>query len=115
MSEYFGKRAIRNAFERIIILTLIAIFLAAIVISAANDIFAFVKPDTQVSLNITQGTELDDIARSLKNAGIINNPSLFSAFVRSRGNEEKVKSFVGNITFYGKMSYREIMTSFYKK
>lgn len=115
MSEYFGKKALRNAFERIIILTLIAIFLASLVASAANDIFAFVKPDTQVSLNITQGTELNDIARSLKKAGIINNPLLFSAFVRSRGNKEKVESFVGSITFYGKMTYREIMTSFYKK
>ena len=114
MSEYFDKKAVRNTFERIIILTLISVFLAALVLSAANDIFAFVKPDTYVSLNIKKGTELYDIAKALKNANIISNPSLFYLFVRTKGKTEKLESYEGNITLNGKMSYREIMTSFYK-
>ena len=112
MSNRFEKKAVRNTFERMIILTLIALFLAAALISAANDIFAFIKPDTTLSLNITESTSLYDIAKELKKANIISNPTLFSLFVRMRGKAEKLESFVGSIDLSGKMSYREIMISF---
>ena len=114
MSEYFDRHEIRNAFERIIILALIAIFLAALIISVANDIFAFVKTDANVVLNLSQGTKLNEIAKSLKKAKIINNPYIFTLFVRSRGNVKKLESFTESISLNSQMTYREIMTSFYK-
>lgn len=109
MWELGDKKMIRNAFEIIIIITLLSALLALAVISVANDIYAFVKPNESVTLSISEPLELKAFSKKLQDEGIIKNPTVFSIFIKSKGRQEKLEAFVGEVALRQNMSYREIM------
>ena len=100
---------VRNIFERIVIMTLIAIFIALSVISVTNDMYAFVKPNNTVQIKLDSPTELSQLSKLLQNKKIIKNPTVFSWFIKSKGRQERIENFVGEVTLRQDMSYREIM------
>ena len=100
---------VRNIFERIVIMTLIAIFIALSVISVTNDMYAFVKPNNTVQIKLDSPTELSQLSKLLQDKKIIKNPTVFSWFIKSKGRQERIENFVGEVTLRQDMSYREIM------
>lgn len=87
---------------------------SALIISVANDMYAFAKPKAAATISIESGSSVYQIARILENNGIINNPAAFTLYVVSKNSKEKILSFSGEIYLSSSMSYREILRSFSK-
>ncbi len=108
----FSKKAIRNTFERTVLLALIALLIALLLISIVNDMYAFVKPQGEVMLSVEAPTSLYRLAKQLQKNGVIKNPTFFSVFIISKGREQRLEAFVGELELRQDMSYREIMLAF---
>ena len=109
MSDISKNKLLRNTFEIIIMITLLSALIALAVISVANDIYAFVKPDGQVVFNVSEPLGLGELAKQLQAEGVIKNPTVFSLFIKSKGRTEKLQNFSGEVMLRQNMSYREIM------
>ena len=90
----------------------LSLLFAAIVISLTNDIYAFVKPNKTVTLELSESLEVSDVAEILGNAEVVNNPGIFTLYVISKGAEERITNFSGEIILNSSMSYREILKKF---
>ena len=104
---------IRRACAILLPLYFFSILLSAALISVTNDLYAFVKPDKNIIVTL-DGGNIFDTARHLEKSGVINNPTCFALYVRSKSAEERVLSFSGELSLNSSMSYREILTSFPK-
>jgi cell division protein YceG involved in septum cleavage len=117
---YSGKTSTeRNALiRRICALVLPLIFFSfvasALIISVANDMYAFVKPKNSATISIEAESTVYQTARILEDNGIINNPAAFTLYVISKDARERISSFSGEIYLSSTMSYREILRSFSK-
>ena len=117
---YSGKTSTdKNALiRRICALVLPLIFFSfiasALIISLANDIYAFVKPNHSANILIEGGASVYKVAQLLEDNGIINNPAAFTLYVASKDKSERISSFSGEIYLSSSMSYREILSSFAK-
>ena len=107
-----NAQRIKRACSVIIPLCFLSVFIALLVISCANDIYAFVKPQAEANVYFKRDDTLNTKAKQLEDGGIINNPALFSMYVRSKNAEDKVSSFEGNVLLDSSMSYREILKVF---
>ena len=105
----FNKKTLKNAFERITIITLFSLFLAALLLSAINDIYAFVTPTGSAYLSVEYPSTLYDISQLLEQNGVINNSAVFCLYVRSKGRADRLESFTGEVILNRDMNYREIM------
>ena len=63
----------------------VSMFLAALVIIAANEVFAFVKPDRTAVIELEENVTTEEVADILKEAGIIEYPSLFRLYCTVSG------------------------------
>lgn len=63
----------------------VSMFLAALVIIAANEVFAFVKPDRTAVIELDADVTASEVADILKDAGIIEYPSLFKLYCSVSG------------------------------
>lgn len=102
----------RLAFSKITVLSMSALLVAAIGVSVANDLYAFVKPDREISLSFEEPTSLKELAESLEEHGVIANPTVFRLWVKQMGKEELLEEFYGAITLNSAMSYRQILVRF---
>lgn len=107
-----NAQKIRRICSIVVPLCFFSIILAAAIVSVANDMYAFVKPDTAVSITLDSPKTVYSAAKTLSENGIINNPAVFSLYVRTKGAEEKITSFSGEIYLCASMSYRQILKSF---
>ena len=107
-----NAQRIKRACAVIIPLCFFSLFIALFIISCANDMYAFVKPQSEVKLYFRYEDTLYNKAKQLEANGIINNPAVFSAYVRSKKAEDKICSFEGDILLDSSMSYREIIKAF---
>ena len=107
------KKALRNIFEFVTIVTALSLFLSLAAISVLNDMYALVKPDEAVNISIESPMSLSEISSLLGSKRIIKNPAIFSLFIKSKNRQEKLESFVGELNLRSNMSYREIMLNFY--
>lgn len=103
--------AIRRALGLILPLCILSILIAGFFITVVNDIYAFVKEERIVTLNIMNGTTLEEISFMLSDNNVIKNREIFCAYVRSKDKVEAVESFFGEVTLNSSMSYREILLS----
>ena len=100
----------------IIPLCFFSVFVAAAVISLSNDMYAFVKPDKTINAVFSEEPRsLYSTAKQLDDYGVIENPAIFSLYVKSKNAEERVSAFSGELELNSSMSYREILKSFSKK
>ena len=102
----------RFAYAKITLLCLLALFCAAVCISVANDLYAFVKPHNEVTVSIDAPTSVKELARQLEREGIVANPTVFCIYVRSKGKEALLEKFQGTLPLSSDMSYREILIAF---
>ncbi len=100
------------AFATISVLTLVAVLVGGIVVSVANDVYAFVKPEAKMSIDIGEPMSVSEIAKKLEDYGIIKNPHVFILYVKLSGKAERIESFSGQITLSTDMNYREIVGNF---
>ena len=106
----------KNEVKRVIAVLLpicfFAILLSCGTISVVNDMYAFIKPEREVTLLITGAQSVDEISGILGENNIISNPFCFSAYVKNKNKVAEILSFQGEITLNSKMSYREILAVF---
>ena len=65
-----------------------------------------------VTLEISKANTFGDICQMLGDYGVVNNPHIFNVYVLSKGRENAVDEFFGEITLNSNMSYREILALF---
>ncbi len=105
------KEALKRAFGIILPLCMLSILIAGAVCSVANDMYAFVKKDREVTIEIREGTSLSEFSKMLAKNDIVDNPTVFCLYVRSKKKTDKIENFSGEVTLDRAMSYREIVSS----
>lgn len=103
---------IRRAVGLTVSLFFLGVLLAGVILSVGNDMYAFVKGDASCLLTVEEPMTLREMAKRLQREGIVENPAIFASYVKSRGREETVSGFRGEVTLSARMSYREILLQF---
>lgn len=102
----------RYALSALLPICVFSLFFAFAFCYVANDIYAFVKKESSVDLTIDEAQSLNEISSMLEELGVIENPAVFSLYVKSKGKQGIIESFSGDINLDTSMSYREIVASF---
>ncbi|MDP4109246.1 MAG: endolytic transglycosylase MltG [Bacillota bacterium] len=87
----------------------ISLILSGIIIVSANDMFAFVKEDKAVVVDIPENASRWQVSRILKKDGVINYALLFDRFAASAGKHKKLKS--GKYELNSNMDYHTILST----
>ena len=86
----------------------ISVLLAAFAILAANDMFALVKTDKEITVEIEDGATMREIADLMADSGVIRYPSLFWAFAKMTDMDDQIRP--GTYTLNATMDYRSILS-----
>ncbi|MBR4950064.1 MAG: hypothetical protein IKZ25_04735, partial [Clostridia bacterium] len=81
----------------------VSVALSTLIITAANDIFAFVKDTSEKEIVLDTTAEYREVTKKLKEEGIIDMPWLFNLYIKSNGNEDKIVG--GTYTLSPSMGY----------
>ena len=114
ISTKANAQRINRACSVIIPLCFFSLLIALFLAFCANDVYAFVKPEGEVSLQLSGERSLYETALMLEDAGVIKNPALFCAYVSSKERSDILTSAEGDIPLERSMSYREILKVFAK-
>jgi cell division protein YceG involved in septum cleavage len=109
-SDHEKKRFCRRAIGSIAVLTLWAILLSALLLSAANDMLAFVKSEEEVTLELCEPQTAYALACCLEERGVVRHPLLFTLYLRVKNQTAAAEGFCGTLSLNASMSYREILT-----
>ena len=71
----------------IVPLCLLSVLLSALVISVSNDMYAFVKPDREISVRIDAPVSAKELSRLLKESGVIRNEFVFELIQEQTGRD----------------------------
>ena len=102
----------RFTLSKVLTLTLLALLIAAILISVTNDLYAFVKKDTPLSLTLSDPLPLEQLCELLAREGIVHHPTVFRWYVVRKGKRDALEQFRGVIDLNTSMSYRELLVAF---
>ena len=105
------RKAIRRAFAKILPICLFALFVSGLVLSVANDMYAFVKDEREVRIYIENPCSVEEFSKILGQNKILKNPAVFSMYVKLKNKTDTVEEFVGGVTLNSQMSYRVILAS----
>ena len=103
------RASVARAFGTLIPLALLALLISALILSVANDMYAFVKREQALTIYVEDPVSLDQFSKMLKTDGIINNPHLFKLYVISKGKRNVVETFCGEVELNSAFSYRQIL------
>ena len=106
------RRLWRYAFACVAVLVLFSLFLTALCIAVANDIYAFVKPDRPITLTLDTPMTLPELSVAMSDMGVIQNPTLFRLYVESKHRVSLLETYTGTLQLNASMSYREILLAF---
>ena len=101
----------RFAFSKISVIILCAALLAFFTVSAANDLFAFVKPSENIIIELDAPLSLGKLSVYLQNSGVIENSFGFWLYAKLKDDGAILESFSGSITLNSDMSYRDIINA----
>lgn len=99
----------RRAIGSILSLCLVALLLSGAIISVANDMYAFVKPNKEIAVRLDTPVSDEELSRLLQSKGVIKNGAVFKLYLRSKGKLDKLGTLTGEWTLNSNMSYREIL------
>ena len=99
----------KRAFGIIIPLCLTALLIAGAIISVANDVYAFVKPDNVITILLEEQHDAKSFSSLLQDRGVINNAFVFAIYLRSHGLEHELANIANELTLNSKMNYRELV------
>ena len=105
----------KRAYSFLIPIFFLSLFLACLIISIGNDMFAFFKPKAEAVIEINSHCSLKELSHILEENDIISNPLVFSLYVKNNGAEDRVTEFTGRIELTSDMSYRELVQCFADK
>lgn len=95
----------------IVLIVLVSVVLSALVITAVNDVFAFVKEENEVTVVINEYPTVIDLSNALEEAGVINYPGLFRLYARLKLDEGD--NFVpGEYKIFTNSNYDNLLTIF---
>ena len=118
MREFGGTDTNRSFHRRaagaIVMLTLWSLLVALLILSVANDLYAFVKPDRSLTVELRPDTTPWSLSLLLSKEGIIDHPLLLSLYLRSKGITDAVTVPSEPISLCASMSYREILAALKK-
>ena len=109
------RQRMKLAFCRCVIIFAVSLFLSAVVLSATNDVYAFVKSDIEVKIILSEPLGVYRSAKLLSKNGIIKNPLLFTLYTHAKNKEELFFTLSGEFTLNAQMSYREILAELQRK
>ena len=89
-------------------IALLALLIAALILSIFNDIYAFVKKDTDIALTVPTPCSLSEFSILLQKNEVIKNPGIFKMYTVAKGKKEVIESFSGDLELNSNMSYRQI-------
>jgi UPF0755 protein len=92
----------------VVIVLIISAFLSYYVISVGNDVFAFVKPEKEITITIEEGMTRKEVAYLLEKNGIIEYSWVFNLFMIYQG-DENVEFLPGERTVKSTMNYSQIL------
>ncbi|MBQ0101596.1 MAG: endolytic transglycosylase MltG [Firmicutes bacterium] len=90
----------------IVAIVVVSGFISVFAITRANDVFAFVKSGSDVTLNITGSETVDDIANLLADKGVIKYPSIYKLYVKIKKKTTVYKE--GEYTVNPSMNYDKL-------
>ena len=93
----------------VISLCLLSLFLAGALLSVVNDMYAFVKPDTEITVELKAGMSAFRFAELLSENGVINNSVVFTIYLRSKNKSDEISELSGKWQLNAGLSYREIV------
>ena len=105
----------RRAFGMLVPLCLAAALLACVLISTANDIYAFVKPDQSITVTVLAPISAKQFSVLLRENGVIRNELVFFLYLRSKNKANDVGLLSGSWELNSNMSYRDIMLKIFQK
>ncbi len=105
-------RSIKRTLSKILPLCFLAILIAGLICSVANDMYAFVKKDREISLTFDSYCSLNELSKILADNGVISNPDVFKLYVKLKDKEALIEGFSGELKLNTSMSYREILLEF---
>ena len=85
----------------------VAAYLSYNIIMIGNDVFAFVKPETEKTISITSSMSNSDVAKLLKKNGVINYEWVFEFYAKNK--YEKNPYLTGDFTVQPSMNYDELI------
>ena len=96
-------------------LALVAGILAYYVIEFGNDMYAFVKSDEQIEIEIPEYATVEEISTLLGDSGVIKYPNLMIIYSKLKKIDETYNFKAGIYTVNGMMNYDELLAAFKKK
>lgn len=105
-----AMNSVSQAFIYIAAVLLISIILSYIIITNANDIFAFVKSDEEYTITIEPGTNLSKLAGQLKEIGVIEHKLTFQVYIKYRGKDSDAYT-PGTYTVSPSMNYDQLISA----
>lgn len=99
-----------KAMVYIVLVIGVSVAISLTVINVSNDIFAFVKSDNSVNITVTEETTLPELAKELKDAGIIKYEKLFQFYSKLRKKSEDY--YAGTYTVSANSSYDVLIATF---
>ena len=86
--------------------------LSVFIITVANDVFALVKSDEEITITIPEGLTVKELGKVLEKNGVINSAEIFDFYAKLR---DKSPSFVaGEYTVTPSMNYDQLLRVFAK-
>lgn len=102
--------SIVKAITYIVFVIVLAGFLSYFVIQVANDMFAFVKSDEQVTVTIPEYATINEVSEVLAEAEIIAYPEVFKLYAKLNKDNGKFKA--GDYEINAMMNYDELLMAF---
>jgi len=107
-----GSRSFRvamNTFSYVILIVGISLILATFIILVSNDMFALVKEDRQITLELTGETSTGDVAKMLRENELIRYSWAFSLFAKMKNNDNFP---AGKYALNSNMDYGQMIDTF---
>ena len=108
-------KSIIKAVVYVILVALVAGILSYYVIEFGNDMYAFVKSDEQVEIEIPEYATVEEISQILGDSGIVKYPNLMIIYAKIKNIDETYNFKSGIYTVNGMMNYDELLLEFVEK
>ncbi|MBO7310481.1 MAG: hypothetical protein J6U86_03710 [Clostridia bacterium] len=102
------------AFGAVIPICLLAILISGIIISVANDVYAFVKPDAQIDIVIDTAYDAKAFSKLLQSKGVIKNAFVFELYLRSKSIYDISSLKDSELNLNSNMSYSRLLDEIFK-
>ncbi len=103
-----SKKRMNPGLYMLMILT-ISVILSAILLTSANDMFAFIKDDRETTITVAENTTISGLSRELGKENIVNHRLLFSLFLKLTHKDTNV--LAGDYVLNPNMDYSAIIRS----